>query len=163
MSQNKRSALDITEVEQLEIKYKSTLPGMPKSAGEAHTWNEKTRKLRQDNGEVQRWYEASVSSLKLDKLLEKNKALRAGERAEWTLPELRQDGILESLCCPALQMLKHMDQVGGLENNHQQGKPGTIVKRPNDRSRAVPGSEAADKPQASGQGKGTGKGNGGRR
>ncbi|KAK3398068.1 hypothetical protein B0T20DRAFT_454094 [Sordaria brevicollis] len=143
LSQDKQTALDITEVEQLEIQYKPTLPGMPKSAGEARMWTDKTRKMKLDNGEVSRWYEASVSSLKLDEILKKNKPLRAGEKAEWSLSELKQDGIHESLCCPALQMLKHMDQVGGLSNNYQQGKPGTIVKRPNDRPRAVPGSEPA--------------------
>ncbi|KAK1781881.1 hypothetical protein QBC45DRAFT_457733, partial [Copromyces sp. CBS 386.78] len=143
LSQDKRSALDITEVEQLEIKCNPARPGMPKSAGEAHAWKTKTRKERLAVGEVQRWYEASVSSLNLEKLLEKNKPLKTGERAGWSHAELKQDGILESICCPALQMLKHMDQVGGLEDNKQEEKPGTAVKRANDRSRVVPGSEPA--------------------
>ena len=162
LSRDNRSALDITEVEQLGIKYNpKTLPRMPKSAGEARTWDANIRKLRLENGEVQYWYEASVSSLGLEKLLEENMSLRTGEKAGWSDNELRQDGILESLCCPALQMLKHMDQVGGAENNKQEDRPGLTVKRENDRSRGVPGSEAADKPKASGQGNWANKGNGG--
>lgn len=150
LSQDKRSALDITEVEQLEINYAP--PGMPTSTGEAHSWEPQTHG-RVGKGGEQRWYEASVSSLNLEKLLAKNKSLKIGERAEWSQSDLRQNGILESLCCPALQMLKYMDQVGGMENNHQEGKPGTAVKRANERPRVVPRYEASGQGQWIQQGK----------
>ena len=112
---------------------------MPKSEGSAHNWKAETRKKRLAMGEAQRWYEASVSSLGLEKLLDHNKSLKTGERAKWSHAELGQKNILGSLCCPALQMLEHMDQVGGLEDNQQAEKPGTAVKRGNDGSR-IPGS-----------------------
>ncbi|EGZ77285.1 hypothetical protein NEUTE2DRAFT_52638, partial [Neurospora tetrasperma FGSC 2509] len=158
LSQDEGSALDITEVEQLEINYAP--PGMPTSTGEAHSWEPQTHGRVGKEGK-QRWYEASVSSLNLEKLLAKNKSLKTGERAEWSPSDLRQNGILESLCCPALQMLKYMDQVGGMENNHQEGKPGTAVKRANERPRIVPGYEVTDEPEASGQGQWTQQGKAG--
>lgn len=151
LSHDKRSALDITEVEQLELQCKPARPGMSSYEGEAHAWKAETRKKRLAMGEAQRWYEASVSSVDLEKLLEQNKSLKTGEKAQWSLDDLSQKGILESLCCPALQMLKDMDQVGGLEDNKQGEKPGTAVKRANDGSSNVPGSQPASNSAASGQ------------
>jgi hypothetical protein len=144
LSLDKKSALEITEVQQLEIvEYDgddysgswSTFQGYL-----ARPWSNKRCKENRDKGEYPLWYEAAVVLLELEELCGKNAPLRVGQKADWDAEDLRARGIFPSFYRPALQMVKQMDHVGRLDDNRLAGKyDNPRFRRGNDAPRSVPG------------------------
>ncbi|PVH87522.1 hypothetical protein DL98DRAFT_649164 [Cadophora sp. DSE1049] len=62
------------------------------------------------------WYEASVTSVKLDGVLKQNENLDLGDETPWTLEDTANMEVSKAIYSPALEMLKQMDRVG--QNGH---------------------------------------------
>ncbi len=141
---NGESALEITEVQQLEvIPYAEGV-----YAGSWDTWEGKLarpwcqRRIKESRakGEFPRWYEAAVVSPELDNMYQQNLFLKVGEKAEWDVEDLKARGLLRSIYSPALQMLRTMDHVGRHDDNNLAGKYGPLLLRGNNPPPRVPGS-----------------------
>lgn len=63
------------------------------------------------------WYEASISSVRLEKVFEENAKMEFGEEVQWTEAQLKEEGAFKSLYRPAIGMVEAMDQVGSGNNN----------------------------------------------
>lgn len=144
LSPDKKSALEITEVVQLEMVDHSE----PPYAGSwdtfkgylARPWSSRKSKEGRDRGEVPCWYEAAVVSLELEGLLAQNARLGVGQKADWEAEDLRARGVFPSLYRPALQMVREMDHVGRLDDNRLAAKYDNLrLRRGNNASRSVPG------------------------
>lgn len=143
---NNGSALEITEVQQLEI--------VPYAEGEhsyswdwdgrlARHWSQKRAKQNRDKGEFPRWYEAAVVSLELEELCQKNSSLKIGEKADWDAQDLKAHGNLRDLYGPALQMVCAMDHIGRHDDNHLSKEYGRLLLRENAMPYQVPGTSRA--------------------
>lgn len=143
LSLDKQSALEITEVLQLEMTDYSE--GVYAGSWDswkgwlARPWPRKYAKEKRSKGEFPRWYEAAVVSLQLEALCQQNSSLKVGEKADWDAEDLRADGILSTLYRPALQMVRKMDHVGRMDDNNLSREYGPLLFRANDRPRHVPG------------------------
>ncbi|KAK0119916.1 hypothetical protein ONS95_011341 [Cadophora gregata] len=62
------------------------------------------------------WYEASITSVKLDDVLKQNESLDLGDETAWTLEDTANMEVSKAIYSPALEMLKQMDCVG--QNGH---------------------------------------------
>jgi hypothetical protein len=143
-SLNGKSALEITEVQQMEM--------VPCSEGVysgswdswegklARPWSHRRIKENRAKGEFPRWYEAAVVSLELDELCRQNASLQVGEKADWDVQDLKSRGVFSTLYGPALHMVAQMDHVGRLDDNNLEQAYGHLLRRPNDSPRHVPGS-----------------------
>ncbi|KAL2165421.1 hypothetical protein VTH06DRAFT_719 [Thermothelomyces fergusii] len=143
-SVDRRSALEITEVLQLATDRYSEGPysGAAWNTYEgkrSRPWSQKITRAKRDRGEVPRWYEAAVVSLELEDLCQQNAFLRIGEKAGWDAADVRNRGILPSLYSPALQMVRQMDHVGRLDDNHLSQQYGELLLQGNAPSPPVPG------------------------
>jgi hypothetical protein len=85
-----------------------------------------TRKPSQKPGLVH-WFEASISSVELDKIMEENEKLGLGEEAQWNPEQISELGIAKSIYLPALEMLKKMDGIGQYNYNGQDVRSGLSV------------------------------------
>ncbi|KAK4100637.1 hypothetical protein N658DRAFT_559452 [Parathielavia hyrcaniae] len=156
-----RSALEITEVQQMEMVPCSE--GVYSSWGDswegklARPWSAKRIKDNRGKGEFPRWYEATVVSLELDMLCQQNTSLRVGEKANWDVENLRSRGVFSTLYGPALQMVAQMDHVGRLDDNNLSEVYGHLLKRPNNASHQVPGSAPTQSGQRNCQQRGGGR------
>jgi len=71
---------------------------------------------RWDNGGLMNvWYEASVTSRRLENMFAENREMEFGEDARWSSEALKTDGTLVKLLWPAMYMITSLDVVG--ENN----------------------------------------------
>ncbi|CAN8099538.1 unnamed protein product [Discula destructiva] len=68
-------------------------------------------------GEFAQWFEASVSSVRLEELLKQNQVLLPGEQVAWTVRQLEQEGLFADLYLQAAEVVKGMDGVGVECNN----------------------------------------------
>ncbi len=133
-NQKNDSALEITEVQQLEI---VPFAGVEHSYSWdwdgrlARHWSYKRTKENRDKGEFPRWYEAAVVSLELEELCQKNSSLKIGEKADWDAQDLKTRGVLRDLYGPALQMVCAMDHVGRHDDNHLSKQYGHLLRRGN--------------------------------
>ncbi|KAA8573803.1 hypothetical protein EYC84_005359 [Monilinia fructicola] len=59
-----------------------------------------------------RWYEASITSVTMDKLLQQNVNLELGEEVSWTASDLAAKKLSNTFIKPACTMLAQMDGVG---------------------------------------------------
>lgn len=100
---NKKTFLDITRVFSTEVK---DFPGTKYRAVRSIPADDRRR------GVFKGWYEASISSARMEELLQQNETLVPGDEVEWTLEQLEQEGILEDIYQPACQIVKRMDGVG---------------------------------------------------
>ncbi|KAK0734901.1 hypothetical protein B0T26DRAFT_845453 [Lasiosphaeria miniovina] len=143
LSPNSRSALDVSEVEQLEVEPVGggafRTGGGNQSAQSARSWTPETAKKKKDEGEFPRWYEASITSTRAEALFLQNKSLRLGQKAEWDANTLLEQHIFEDIYGPALQMLKTMDHVGGNDNSNIMKKIKMNIPRRNNPKPVVPG------------------------
>lgn len=147
-SADRKSALEITEVLQLATDSFSEGPysGAAWSTYEgrrSRPWSKRTTQEKRDRGEVPRWYEAAVVSLELEELCQKNALLRIGEKADWDVSTVKDRGMFPSIYCPALQMVRRIDHVGRLDNNHLSQKYGELLLKSNAPSPPVPGGAPA--------------------
>ncbi len=143
-NQKNDSALEITEVQQLEIvPFKGQHSYTWDFDGKlARHWSPKRIKENRDKGDFQRWYEAAVVSTDLEELCRKNLSLKLGEKADWDVQDLKNRGVLRDLYGPALQMVCAMDHVGRHDDNHLSKQYGHLLRRGNDVSH-VPGMSRA--------------------
>ncbi len=121
-SRDGQSALDITEVEQLDTIVASVGTSDKSCYVVAETWTPKQSKDRGAKGEAQYWYEASIVSPLIEALFRQNKSLEFGQKTEYTAATL-QAGLFRTLYGPAIEMVKLMDQMGHNENNHAPWSP----------------------------------------
>ncbi|KAM0216634.1 hypothetical protein ACHAPA_007584 [Fusarium lateritium] len=71
------------------------------------------------DGQLAQWFEASVSSIRVDEVLQENARLEFGEKTRWTPEILDRQDALKAICEPVLKMVSQMDQVGrSNENGH---------------------------------------------
>ncbi|PHH67199.1 hypothetical protein CDD81_2968 [Ophiocordyceps australis] len=71
----------------------------------------------QGTGSPPIWYEAYISSQQAQELLSQNPGLKLGEQATYDGEMLKNDGIFEDLCRPALYMITQMDDIGAFNDN----------------------------------------------
>jgi hypothetical protein len=121
-----KSALDITEVQRLNMELCSTEPNPP--SGEKKTicarpWTPQVADQVRTQGEVPLWYEVSVVSTEAETIFEENKSLKLGEITQWTVETLRERNVLNGIYEPALHMIKQMDRVGGNEYDSSRYPP----------------------------------------
>jgi hypothetical protein len=155
---NGKSALEITEVQQMEMV--PCAEGVYSGSWDswegklARPWSYWRIKENRAKGEVPRWYEAALVSLELDELCRQNSSLQIGEKANWDVQDLKSRGVLSTLYGPALHMVAQMDHVGRLDDNNLEQTYGHLLLRPNDSPRHVPGSRRhvpGSEPAQSGQ------------
>ncbi|KAK4153296.1 hypothetical protein C8A00DRAFT_15465 [Chaetomidium leptoderma] len=146
-SLDSKSALEITEVCQLEIVpcYDAVYAGSWDSwEGKlARGWSQRRTKKHRPLGEFPRWYEAAVLSLEMEIACKQNPALSLGEKAKWDPQILKANGDFAALYAPALQTVRGMDHVGRLDDNNLSQEYGGLLKRGNNPPRGVPGSSQA--------------------
>ena len=102
--------MTITEKHHLGIRFKA-IPGQDASVFNCATY------FPVEPGQPPLWYEATVSSVNADTVLEMNKTLELGEEAAWTASELEKLDAAADVFLPALGMVKGMDGVGFYNNN----------------------------------------------
>ncbi|KAL1870290.1 hypothetical protein VTK73DRAFT_2665 [Phialemonium thermophilum] len=86
-------------------------------------------------GWPQRWYEASISSARADKILLANRDLDFGNKTAWNVSDIVKKDILESIAYPSAVMLRQMDLVGAGNRNNKLGH----MKMPQPNDVGVPG------------------------
>ncbi|KAG7293288.1 hypothetical protein NEMBOFW57_003334 [Staphylotrichum longicolle] len=148
LSLDRRSALEITEVQQLHME--PYAEGMFSESWEnpwegklARPLSARETKENRDKGDVPLWYEAAVVSLELEALCQQNSLLGIGEKADWDAEDLKGRGLFSTLYGPALQMVTKMDHVGRRDDNRLSAEYGPLLRRANDPPRHVPGFLAA--------------------
>ncbi len=124
----------------------------------ARPWSRRRAKEERSRGEFPLWYEASVVSLELEEILEKNLLLQVGEKADWDPLDVKTRGFLKAIYLPALEMVKAMDHVGREDDNHQSAAYAHLLRRGNDHPPRVPGAIPVQVQQTRGQGRGEGSG-----
>ncbi|AEO53254.1 hypothetical protein MYCTH_2114188 [Thermothelomyces thermophilus ATCC 42464] len=146
-SADRKSALEITEILQLVTDSYSEGPysGTAWNTYEgkrSRPWSQRITREKRDKGEVPRWYEAAVVSLELEDLFQQNAFLKIGEKAGWDATDVRNRGIFPSIYSPALQMVRQIDHVGRLDDNHLSQKYGELLLQGSGRAAPSPASEA---------------------
>ncbi|KAL2166452.1 hypothetical protein VTG60DRAFT_2760 [Thermothelomyces hinnuleus] len=146
-SADRKSALEITEILQLVTDPYSEGPysGAAWNTYEgkrSRPWSQRITREKRDNGEVPRWYEAAVVSLELEDIFQQNAFLKIGEKASWDATDVRNRGIFPSIYSLALQMVRHIDHVGRLDDNHLSQKYGELLLQGSGRAAPSPASEA---------------------
>lgn len=68
-------------------------------------------------GEFAQWFEASVSSVRLEELLRQNQDLVPGDEAAWSIEQIEQENLLVEIYQQAADVVKKMDGVGVECNN----------------------------------------------
>ncbi|KAK4136680.1 hypothetical protein BT67DRAFT_454463 [Trichocladium antarcticum] len=140
-SVNGASELEITEVEQLEVRSCSegAYSDEDWEASSARPWTPREIQQRRSKGEVPRWYEAAVVSPAAEDLFQQNLSLGLGDKTGWDVGTLRERGILRGVYGPALQMVREMDHVGRSDDNRLAQAYGRLLFQPNNPSHEVPG------------------------
>lgn len=73
------------------------------------------------------WYEASISSVRLEKVFLENAGMEFGEEVKWAEAQLKEEGVFKSLYRPAICMVEAMDQIGSGNNNGRNPFDGRIL------------------------------------
>lgn len=148
LSEDEKSYLDLTEVEETVFKACSPLPETassnkgPSSPDEWMFYTVDPKRLTADvraseeRGQPTFWYEASVRSVAAEREFAVNKTMGLGEKAPWNFGRFAELGVVASLCKPALRMAQTMDSVGGYNDNRQASK--LVLPQMNDEE-VVPG------------------------
>lgn len=63
-------------------------------------------------GSLSQWYQASISSVRLEELLKLNESLIPGDEAGWTVEQLEDEGVLSDIYCRAIDVVSKIDGVG---------------------------------------------------
>lgn len=75
-------------------------------------------------GEFAQWFEASVSSVRLEELLQQNQMLVPGDEVDWTVQQIEQENLLTDLYQQAAEVVKKMDGIGvECDNGHELRRP----------------------------------------
>ena len=118
-STDTNSTLKISENYSLDFQLQGYIQGKPWSRIKAFL-GPSDRKPTEKLGH---WFEASISSVQLDSILEENRKLEIGEMAQWTPEQTSTLDIVNSICYLADEMLKKMDGVGQYNDNGFQVRP----------------------------------------
>lgn len=110
-SRDDESVLHLTEIQSLQVESR-TVDGRSKTLFLTDPDNDDDPAER-----LTTWWEASVSSVKLDKAFEENNGLELGDAPTWTLEDLLASEVTAALCVPACDMVKQMDVVGQYNYN----------------------------------------------
>lgn len=121
-SQNKKTILEISRIFATETK---NFPDTKYRA--VRSFPDDDRK----KGVFKGWYEVSVSSTRMEELLQQNETLAPGEEAEWTMEQLEQERVFEDIYRPACQIVKRMDGVGVECNNGTPNRQTPRTPQPN--------------------------------
>lgn len=71
------------------------------------------------NGEFAQFFEASVSSVRLEELLSQNRSLVPGDQVDWTVQQIEEEGLLAEMYTQAAELVKGIDGVGvECDNGH---------------------------------------------
>lgn len=73
------------------------------------------------------WYEASISSILMEKALEENAKIEFGEEVQWEETEMKKEGVLKDLILPSIGMVEKMDQIGAGNCNGRSPFEGTVL------------------------------------
>lgn len=123
--QNKQTFLDITRILPTRVvtsqdpKYRKVRGVLAKSSVD--------NPCAGDNpltGEFAQWFEASVSSVRLEELLQQNQDLVPGDEADWSVEQIEQEKLLTDIYQQAAEIVKKMDGVGvECDNGHELRRP----------------------------------------
>lgn len=102
-TQNKKTFLDVSRIFPTIVK---NFSGTKYRAVRSLLEDDRTK------GVFNGWYEASVSSARMEELLQQNEALAPGDEVEWTLEQLEKEAVFEDTYQPACHIVKRMDGVG---------------------------------------------------
>lgn len=106
--------LEITEVEQLDIKLDSGL-----SVASEWGQGDKSHTRQRAPGTLRWWYEAAVVMHELDEVMDKSLWIIPGEKADWSMEDICKTGALSRLYGPALATLDGMDDIGREMDNRE--------------------------------------------
>ena len=73
------------------------------------------------------WYEASISSVRMEKAFEENSKIEFGEEVQWDEAELEKEGVLKDLYHPSIGMVEQMDRIGAGNDNGRSPFEGTVL------------------------------------
>ncbi|SPO00907.1 uncharacterized protein DNG_03655 [Cephalotrichum gorgonifer] len=73
------------------------------------------------------WYEASISSVRLEKVLEENATIEFGDEVKWAKAKLKEEGVFKNLYHPAIGMVEQMDGIGSSNNNGRNPFAGSVL------------------------------------
>lgn len=123
--QNKKTYLDITRILPTRVvtsqdpKYRKVRGVLAKSSVD--------NPCAGDNpvtGEFAQWFEASVSSVRLEELLQQNQDMIPGEEADWSVEQIEQEKLLTEIYQQAAEIVAKMDGVGvECDNGHELRRP----------------------------------------
>lgn len=72
-----------------------------------------------ETGEFAQFFEASVSSVRLEELLRQNQDLVPGSKVDWTVNQIEEEGLLVDMYTQAAELVKGIDGVGvECDNGH---------------------------------------------
>lgn len=75
-------------------------------------------------GEFAQWFEASVSSIRLEELLQQNQDLIPGDEPGWSVQQIEQEKLLTDIYEQAAEIVKKMNGVGvDCNNGHELRRP----------------------------------------
>lgn len=123
--QNKKTYLDITRILPTRLvtsqdpKYRKVRGVLAKSSVD--------KPCAGDNpltGEFAQWFEASVSSVRLEELLQQNQDMIPGDEADWSVEQIEQEKLMTDIYQQAAEIVKKMDGVGvECDNGHELRRP----------------------------------------
>ncbi|KAK3903773.1 hypothetical protein C8A05DRAFT_43054 [Staphylotrichum tortipilum] len=153
LSLNHKSALEITEVQRMELTPYSE--GLYSGSWDSWTgrlarpWFHREAREKRAKGEFPLWYEAAVVSLGLEELFQQNLFLQVGEKVDWDPEDVKARGLLAATYGPALEMVKLMDHVGAENDNHLSAAYKKLLPRGNDSPprRGAPMTPAPSQPE----------------
>ncbi|KAF9771494.1 hypothetical protein IL306_010866 [Fusarium sp. DS 682] len=102
------SCLKITMTRRVE-----KLPGIPKGRYQGQS----VPVAPPGNGQPSQWFEASISSVRGEEMLQENMGLKFGDKTHWTPETLQNQGVFKAICEPTMKMVSQMDQVGDSNSN----------------------------------------------
>ncbi|KAK3984842.1 hypothetical protein QBC44DRAFT_251997 [Cladorrhinum sp. PSN332] len=147
-----KSALEITEVEQMDVKqlswHNSNPQGMLQKNYHARRYGPETSKKMKRDGDPTRWYEAAVVSTVIEDVFKMNSLISPGEKADWEVPNLQAMKAFPPLYESVLTMVRLMDRIGGDNDNGRGNKLWGTLARGNDPEKPVVGMTAAEPPKA---------------
>lgn len=125
LHQNKKTYLDITRILPTRLvtsqdpKYRKVRGVLAKSSVDNPCTGDNPL-----TGEFAQWFEASVSSVRLEQLLKQNQDMIPGEEADWSVEQIEQEKLLADIYQQAAETVKKMDGVGvECDNGHELRRP----------------------------------------
>lgn len=90
------------------------------------------RTLQRDNlqtGTFSQWFEASISSARIEELMKQNEKLVPGDQAEWSVEQLQEEGLFKELANEVFSLVREIDGVGVACNNGHASRSSTRLTK----------------------------------